>query len=287
MIRFSLMPGPAKTRILVWYGIPVFIIMIVAAGSGLVWEARTILRLQDNIAALSRENGQLLRRVDDLTRAQAAPASEAPSIPATSAPRVVADPAASEALSAAEQQLRRLHDSLAQSSAEATRLQGKVSDLESRVETEAETNRRLSAALEEERKNLADASQALETLRAQWKAGGARLADLESLNAKLKEEAAAGRQSSFQTQQTLSDLQNIFHRREMYLSSILRRYKEITEQYRAMSGVRDGRDRDAAPLNSAEVSRIQNSIALAEEDLKQISALNAQAERLQKKLPVK
>jgi len=287
VIRFSLMPGPAKTRILVWYGIPVFIIMIVAAGSGLVWEARTILRLQDNIAALSRENGQLLRRVDDLTRAQAAPASEPPSIPATSAPRVVADPAASEALSAAEQQLRRLHDSLAQSSAEATRLQGKVSDLESRVETEAETNRRLSAALEEERKNLADASQALETLRAQWKAGGARLADLESLNAKLKEEAAAGRQSSSQTQQTLSDLQNIFHRREMYLSSILRRYKEITEQYRAMSGVRDGRDRDAAPLNSAEVSRIQNSIALAEEDLKQISALNAQAERLQKKLPVK
>ena len=48
MIRFSLMPGPAKTRILVWYVIPVFIIMSVAAGSGLVWESRTILRLQDN-----------------------------------------------------------------------------------------------------------------------------------------------------------------------------------------------------------------------------------------------
>lgn len=281
------MPGPAKTRILVWYVIPVFIIMSVAAGSGLVWESRTILRLQDNIAALSRENGQLLRRVDDLTRAQAAPASEAPSMPATSTPRVVPDPAAAEALFAAEQQLRRLHDSLAQSNADAVRLQAKVTDLESRVEAEAETNRRLSAALEEERKNLADASQALETLRVQGKAGDARLADLESVNAKLKEEAAAGRQSSSQTQQTLSDLQNIFHRREMYLSNILRRYKEITEQYRAMSGVRDGRDREAAPLNSAEVSRIQNSIALAEEDLKQISALNAQAERLQKRLPVK
>ena len=287
MIRFSLMPGPAKTRILVWYGIPLLVIMVVAAGSGLVWEARTILRLQDNIAALSRENGQLLRRVDDLTRARAAPASAVPPMPGTSTPRLVPDPAAAEALSAAEQQLRRLHDSLAQSSAEATRLQAKVTELESRVEAEAETNRRLSAALEEERKNLADASQALETLRAQWKAGGARLADLESLNSRLKEEAVAGRQASSQTQQTLSDLQNIFHRREMYLSSILRRYKEITEQYRAMSGVRDGRDRDAAPLNSAEVSRIQNSIALAEEDLKQISALNAQAERLQKKLPVK
>jgi len=287
VIRFSVMPGPAKTRILVWYGIPVFVIMIVAAGSGLVWEARTIVRLQEDIAGLSRENGQLLRRVDDLTRTQAAPPAEAPSVPATSTPRVVPDPAAVEALSAAEQQLRRLRDSLAQSSAEASRLQARVGDLESRAEAEGETNRRLSAALEEERKNLADASQALEALRNQWKAGGARLADLESLNARLKAEAAAGQQSSAQTQQTLADLQSIFHRREMYLSNILRRYKEITEQYRAMSGVRDGRERDAGPLNSAEVSRIQNSIAMAEEDLKQISALNAQAERLQKKLPAK
>jgi chromosome segregation ATPase len=282
------MPGPAKTRVLVWFGIPALVILIAAAGSGLVWEARTILRLQDNIAALSRENGQLLRRVDDLTRAQPAPPSELPATPAAAhAPRPVTDAATVEALSAAEQQVRRLHDSLAQSSAEAAHLQGKVTELESRVESAAEENRRLSAAVEEERKNLADASQALDGLRAQWKAGGARLADLESLNAKLKEEAAAGRQSSAQTQQTLSDLESILHRREMYLSNILRRYKEITEQYRAMSGVRDGRDRAATPLSSAEVSRIQNSIALAEEDLKQISALNVQAERLEKKLPAK
>lgn len=281
------MPGSAKTRVLVWFGIPIFVIMIVAAVSGLVWEARTILRLQDNIAALSRENGQLLRRVDNLSRAQSVPVYAQPSTPTARTPRSVPDPIAAEALSNAEQQVRRLHDSLAQSTAEIAGLQGRVTELESRVETAAGENRRLSAAVEEGGKNLAEASQAMEALRVQSKAGGARLADLESLNAKLKEESAAGRQSLSQAQQTLSDLANIFHRREMYLSNILRRYKEITEQYRAMSGVRDGRDREAAPLSSAEISRIQNSIALAEEDLKQISALNAQAERLQKKLPLK
>ena len=36
-----------------------------------------------------------------------------------------------------------------------------------------------------------------------------------------------------------------------------------------------------------EIARIQNAIALAEEDLKQIDALNAQASRLEKKLPAK
>jgi len=281
------MPGPAKTRVLLWFGIPLFVITIIVGGSGLVWEARTIARLQDNIAALSRENGQLLRRVDDLTRAQPATTPELPSMPATRAPRTVPDAATAQALSTAEQQVQRLHDSLAQASAEGARLQAKVAGLESRVESAAEENRRLSTAVEEERKNLADATETIDTLRGQLKAGGMRVADLENLNAKMKQEAAAGRQSSAQAQQTISDLENIFHRREMYLNNILRRYKEITEQYRAMSGVRDGRDREASPLSSAEISRIQNSIALAEEDLKQISALNVQAERLQKKLPVK
>ena len=281
------MPGPAKTRVLVWFGIPLFVITLIVGGSGLVWEARTIARLQDHVAALSRENGQLLRRVDDLARAQPAATPDLPSTPTAHAPRLVTDAAAAQALSAAEQQVRRLHDSLAQSAAEAEHLQAKVDGLESRVETAAEENHRLSTAAEEDRKNLDDANQAMETLRAQLKAGGVRLAELENLNAKLKNEAANGRQSSAQTQQTIADLENIFHRREMYLNNILRRYKEITEQYRALSGVRDGRDREAGPQSGAEISRIQNSIALAEEDLKQISTLNVQAERLQKKLPVK
>jgi hypothetical protein len=74
----------------------------------------------------------------------------------------------------------------------------------------------------------------------------------------------------------------------MYLNNILRRYREITEQYRAMSGVLDSRrDREAAPVRSTEIGRIQNAIALAEEDLKQIDALNAQAARIEKKLPSK
>ncbi|PYT26861.1 MAG: hypothetical protein DMG58_21550, partial [Acidobacteria bacterium] len=64
--------------------------------------------------------------------------------------------------------------------------------------------------------------------------------------------------------------------------------REITEQYRAMSGVMASRrDRDVAPVGTTEIARIQNAISQAEEDLKQIDALNAQASRLEKKLPAK
>jgi len=283
------MPGPApfRTYFIIWFGIPFLVLMLLLAGGSLFWEVRAIARLRDQVASLSRENAQLLRRVDDLTRAQPVAPAEQPSAPAGRAPRPVTDAATAEALSTAEQQVRQLHDSLAASNTEAAHLQAKVADLESHAESAVEENRRLSAAVEEGRKNLEDANQTMEALQAQLKVNSARMADLENLNARLKEEAAAGKQSSTQAQQTVSDLAGIFRRREMYLNNILRRYKEITEQYRAMVGVRDGRDPQASPLSSPDLSRIQNAIALADEDLKQISALNAQAERLQKKLTVK
>ncbi len=70
------------------------------------------------------------------------------------------------------------------------------------------------------------------------------------------------------------------------MSSILRRYKDITDQYRALSIALDGRrDRQSAPLGEAELARIQNSIAMTEEDLRQINALSAQASSILKKIP--
>jgi DNA repair exonuclease SbcCD ATPase subunit len=277
--------GSTRARIWAWVGIPLVAIVIVAGGIATVRQARTIASLHEQLAARASENAQLLRRVNDLTRAQGAPAAEP--APAVHAPGPATHTAAAESIAAAEQRAERLHESLAQSGAEAAQLRTKVADLESRIETSTADNHRLSTQLEEGARNLADFSQTIETLRAQLKVNGGHVAELETASSRLKEEAAAGKRSAVETQQTVADLESVFHRREMYLNDILRRYKEITEQYRALSGVRDSRDRQAGAVSSGEVSRIQNSIALAEEDLKQIYALSAQAQRLQKKLPVK
>jgi hypothetical protein len=56
---------------------------------------------------------------------------------------------------------------------------------------------------------------------------------------------------------------------------MLRRYKDVTEQYRALSARLD---------NPPDTSRIQDSIALAEEDMRQLAGLNAQASRLQQRI---
>ncbi len=277
------MPHSA-TRRLIWLGLPLAIIALVVTGGFLIWEARTITSLQTRIASLSRENGQLLGQIENVRRQIALPPTPAASVPA---PKCPPQDGSTAALTAAEQQGQRLRESLANANAELTHLQARVSELETLAGSAAEENRRLSAAVEERRKDVEEAKRDTEALRAEVKADALRVADLEKLNAKLKDDAATMKQASAQTQQTVSDLEGIFHRRENYLNNVLRRYKDITEQYRAASGVRDGRDRESTTIGAAEISRIQNSVALAEEDLKQISALSAQAERLQKKLPIR
>jgi len=163
------MPGltPTHPRIVLWFGIPLFLIVIIVGGSALIWEVRTIAGLENQIASLARENGQLLRRIDDLTSAQpsAGPVTES-------------------------------------------------------AKTFAEMPK------------------------------------------------------------TISDLEDNFRQREIYLNNILRRYREINQQYRTLPGA-------SGPLNSAGLARIQDSLHAADEELKKITALDAEAERLQKKLPAK
>lgn len=267
-----------------WAAIVVICTAAAAGSAAIYWQSLLISRLRAQLAAADAEKAQLRQRVDQLTRAQAGNPAVAPK---PSSPRSSpADPGAAQTLSAAEaeQRAERLREALAQATAETERLQSRVSELQGQVESAAADNRRLSGAVDESKRSLTDAEQAVEKLRAELKANSARAAQLDALNMRLKEEAAAGKQSASQTQQIVSDLDGIFRRREMYLNNILRRYREITEQYRAMSGVIGSRDREAATVGSTEISRIQNSIALAEEDLKQITALNAQASRLEKRL---
>ncbi|MCU1275199.1 MAG: hypothetical protein JWO48_2630 [Bryobacterales bacterium] len=266
--------------------ITILLVCVVLTGGAIVfWQTRLVLTQKMQLTSAARENEDLRRRIAQLTSSQPGPP---PSPSAVPAPRT-RQPNATEvepSSSSAEQEVQRLRESLAQSTAETARLEARIAELQSQIETATTENRRLSAAGEELKRNLADANQTIDNIRAELKTGADRITQLENAAAKVNQDAAAGKQSAAQMKQTASDLEGIFRRREMYLNNILRRYKEVTEQYRALSGVLDSRrDREAAPVNGTEISRIQNTIAQAEEDLKQINALNVQASRLEKKLP--
>jgi chromosome segregation ATPase len=283
------MPRSAPTRksITLWLTVLAYALLLAASGIAVYRQAGVISGQAAQLSRHARENEELRRQLQRLTSAIAAPAASEPA-PAPYSATPHASRSTPEELALAEQRARRLQESLAQSTTEVARLEARVSDLQSRADSGAGENHRLSTELETGKKDLAAANQAIETVRAELKATADRLAQLEAASAKWKQDSASAKQSAAQLDQTLTDLEDVVRRREMYLNNMLRRYREITEQYRAISGVMDSRrDRQSAPASSPEISRIQNAIALAEEDLRQIQALDAQAQRLEKKLPVK
>lgn len=153
----------------------------------------------------------------------------------------------------------------------------------------------LASADERFRKEQADWQSRLDALqqevdaaRDEAKTARLRVAELETANAKLLNDASEGSARTAETARTLTALQNLDQRREAYLTSIIRRYRDITSQFRAMSGMLDtSRDGNSSAFSGAALLRIQNAISLADDDLRQLSELNAQAAQLEKKLQKK
>jgi uncharacterized membrane protein YccC len=143
------------------------------------------------------------------------------------------------------------------------------------MERSAEENKRLGASEADLKERIASSGRVLAAIKDELKGKDQRLEQLESANLKLREENRGNGEKLSQITRMLRDLEELNRRRENYLTSMLRRYKDVTEQYRALSARLD---------NPPDMSRIQDSIALAEEDMRQLASLNAQASRLQQRI---
>lgn len=135
---------------------------------------------------------------------------------------------------------------------------------------------------------LGNLKQQLDAVQTESQASRERLAAVEADNAKLRNENKEGSSRAADSQRLVASLEELDRRRDAYLTSILRRYRDITSQFRAMSGMLDaGRDTNSTNLSGEALTRIQNAIAQADDDLRQLSELNAQARQLEKKLEKK
>jgi hypothetical protein len=131
--------------------------------------------------------------------------------------------------------------------------------------------------------------QDLESTQAELQGSRQRLTALQADNAKLRADASAGAAQAAELARTVAALQDLESRREALLTSIMRRYRDITSQFQAMSGML-GSSRDSnstSPLTDAALTRIRDAVSSANDDLRQLSELNAQARQLENKLAKK
>jgi DNA repair exonuclease SbcCD ATPase subunit len=128
----------------------------------------------------------------------------------------------------------------------------------------------------------------LDTARAEAegaKASRERAASLEAENAKIKNEDGVLSARIAEVRKSMGTLQDLDRRRDGYLNSIIRHSRDIVEQFRAMTGVIDSsRASGSSSFSDVALSRIQNATSQAEEDLRRLNELNAQAHQIESRL---
>lgn len=257
--------------------------LAIAAAATAVWQVRANRKQADRLAVLTKQAERLRRQVDDLTRTAAAPAgapAPAPAVESPNTPRTAKPGINPEDVIA----MQRLKLSLADANASITRLENRADEAEAQLQDLRIENKRLTGSEADLKENLAAANQTVDALQKELKSNHDRVTQVEIAYQKLRDQSGGDAQKIAQLQQLSAELQDIHQRQEVYLNGILRRYRQITEQYRSMSGVLQAQRTDAPAAGSADLARIQDSIAMAEEDLRQLNNLNAQARLIQKKM---
>jgi chromosome segregation ATPase len=260
--------------------------LVLTLGVALVASVGMILRQSRRLAALERQQAADLQSLRELRQAlrqrelQKTPAeAESPAPPgdyqATLAKRNVTIEGLNRELGEAQANIKDLQAHLSNSSDE-------------REKALASANERHQKEREDWQSQLDAMKQQLDSAQAESQASRQRLAALEADNAKLKSDNSAGSARLAEFARVIADLQDLDRRRDAYLTSIMRRYRDITSQFRAMSGMLDSsREPKSSAFSDAALTRIQNAVSLADDDLRQLTELNAQARQLEKKLAKK
>lgn len=160
-------------------------------------------------------------------------------------------------------------------------LQTRLQEVQFTLEKVTEENKRLASSESDLKERVGAANRVLEAVQTELKGKDNRLAELDAAYRRVRDESRVNADKASQVPRALQELEQINRRREGVLTSILRRYHEITDQYRSLAA---RLDRETSAPGASELGGIQNAISMTEEDLRQLSNLNAQAIRIQQKL---
>jgi hypothetical protein len=168
-----------------------------------------------------------------------------------------------------------------------------ITDLQTQLSTSTDQHGKALANAEDHLlKQQADSQAQLDDLQKKLDAAVAasdiarqRAAVLEADNAQFKTDTTGATARAADVAHIIANLQDMDRRRDVYLTSILRRYRDITDEFRAMSSMMDtSHDASSSACSGAALSRIQSAVTSAEDDLRQLNDLSARTQKLEKQL---
>lgn len=155
----------------------------------------------------------------------------------------------------------------------------RIGELEARLETVEKESEQLASSQKNLQEQLQTATRLTESLQSQIRSREERLAQTEVSNQDLRKRSEDSSKRLGALSELIAQVDDLTRRRETYMNNVLRRYREATELFRTLS-----LRLEAANTVSNELSRIQQAIYAADEDIRQINSLNAQSVKLQRDL---
>jgi hypothetical protein len=119
-----------------------------------------------------------------------------------------------------------------------------------------------------------------EAVQAELRAKAERLLKAETSEKLLQERSARAEAAAAKVVVSTKELEDLNRRREAFLTTILRRFREVNDLYRNFTLAAQTRDTPATGLQAGDLSRIQTTIQQAEDDLRQLQTLNARVAQL-------
>ena len=257
--------------------LPYLLLIPALVAGGLGWRAEMGRReAVQRVAALELARGQ-----NGASAPALAPAADEPSgpEPATTEPRVVKVPMGTDPAP----YLKTIDELREQLKAAAVELSGAKDEAlraEARVTAETAEARRLKVQLEELREDAQSARRVTEAVQAELRAKAERLLKAETSEKLLQERSARAEAAAAKVVVSTKELEDLNRRREAFLTTILRRFREVNDLYRNFTLAAQTRDTPATGLQAGDLSRIQTTIQQAEDDLRQLQTLNARVAQL-------
>lgn len=247
-----------------------------------------------DLLRVEAENQHLKARIEDLSRATAASAREAEEGSSTGSVQGKRSPRLIEGSSAADLEVvRNLQENLAAANEAASVARARIEELEKQLSAMREESERLAALNRENEGHVASTKLELANRDNELTRKAEQIAQMEAANRNTLEESGVRAQKATRQAELLKQLQELHRRRESYLNTMVSRYRDITDRYRAFASVLENRrGPEGTPgagmsIAGPELGQIQTSITLAEEDLRQLNSLSAQVAKLQKDLSAK
>lgn len=237
------------------------------------------------IESLETERHLLGARVEVLTEQLNQMLAEA-SVPSEPAPAPAPASVSTEEAAKRLAQVRMLaetQDRLAAATSTVEDLELRVGELEAAVASLTQQNEALKQSEAELQDRLHGSTQIVEAMQEELKGNSERLMKLEARNRALRNENREVTDRITRLVRSAHDLESVRRRQAELLDGIVSRYRQVNDQYRTVA-LRFNNPEQRTPTAGVDLSRIENSLTLAEDDLKELQTLNSRAARIQRRM---